>query len=193
MPGFARLIEESAAPPAAIEHNTTNRTMLTSNDKAEIMKSLARMAAPVSDQVWNAVLLKPNQAGTITAMHRPMGTARAAGWGTVGSGRSGETEDVTIVHLATGWDAGQLKVGSFARSERMSKWNEALRIGEALGPAATFAGIGALPTHGETGGDRSQYGPPEGTSRVRPPRVLRVASNADACCFTRKSLSSGGT
>ena len=54
--------------------------------------------------------------------------------------RSGETEDVTIVHLAVGWGVGQLKVGSFARSERMAKWNEALRIEEALGSRARFAG-----------------------------------------------------
>ena len=60
------------------------------------------------------------------------------------SARSGETEDTTIVHLATGWDAGQLKVGSFARSERMAKWNEALRIEEELGAGARFAGGGAL-------------------------------------------------
>jgi enolase len=47
---------------------------------------------------------------------------------------------VTIVHLAVGWDAGQIKVGAFARSERMAKWNEGLRIEESLGPAARFAG-----------------------------------------------------
>ena len=68
-----------------------------------------------------------------------MAAARAAGWRTVVSARSGETEDVTIVHLAVGWNAGQLKVGSFARSERMAKWNEGLRIEAALGPAASFA------------------------------------------------------
>ena len=55
------------------------------------------------------------------------------------SARSGESEDVTIVHLAVGWKAAQLKVGSFARSERTAKWNEALRIEEALGPGATLA------------------------------------------------------
>ena len=59
--------------------------------------------------------------------------------GAIVSARSGETEDVTIVHLAVGWGAGQLKVGSFARSERMAKWNEALRIEEALGTAARLA------------------------------------------------------
>jgi len=56
------------------------------------------------------------------------------------SARSGETEDTAIVHLATGWDTRQLKVGSFARSERMAKWNEGLRIEEALGDKAVFAG-----------------------------------------------------
>jgi enolase len=60
------------------------------------------------------------------------------------SARSGETEDVAIAHLAVGWNAGQLKVGSFARSERMAKWNECLRIEEALGARARFAGRAAL-------------------------------------------------
>jgi len=104
-----------------------------------------RVAAAISDRSCNAVLLKPNQVGTITAMRGAMEVARDAGWGTVVSARSGETEDVTIVHLATGWNAGQLKVGSFARSERMAKWNEALRIEEALGVASAYAGIRALP------------------------------------------------
>ena len=70
---------------------------------------------------------------------------KRAGWGTIVSARSGETEDVTVAHLAVGWDAGQLKVGSFARSERVAKWNEVLRIEEQLGGAARFAGRGVLP------------------------------------------------
>ncbi|MBN8839067.1 MAG: phosphopyruvate hydratase, partial [Sphingomonadales bacterium] len=60
------------------------------------------------------------------------------------SARSGETEDVTIAHLSTGWDAGQLKVGSFTRSERMAKWNEMLRIEEDMGGEAEFAGASAF-------------------------------------------------
>ena len=64
------------------------------------------------------------------------------------SARSGETEDVAIAHLAVGWHAGQLKVGSFARSERMAKWNEVLRIEESLGDKARFAGLDALPFRG---------------------------------------------
>jgi enolase len=63
---------------------------------------------------------------------------------TIVSARSGETEDTAIAHLAVGWDAGQLKVGSFARSERTAKWNEVLRIEEALGADARYAGAAAL-------------------------------------------------
>lgn len=110
-----------------------------------LVTDAARVRGAVREQACNAVLLKPNQAGTITAMRRAMDTARDAGWGTIVSARSGETEDVTIAHLAIGWDAGQLKVGAFARSERMAKWNEVLRIEEALGSTAMFAGRTALP------------------------------------------------
>jgi enolase len=92
----------------------------------------------------NAVLIKPNQAGTVTETKAALDSGKHAGWGTIVSARSGETEDVTIAHLAVGWDAGQLKVGSFARSERMAKWNELLRIEEAVGPAH-FAGRAVLP------------------------------------------------
>ena len=64
---------------------------------------------------------------------------KEAGFGTIVSARSGESEDTTIAHLSVGWDAGQLKVGSFSRSERMAKWNEVLRIEEALGGDARLA------------------------------------------------------
>jgi len=102
--------------------------------------SAQRVAEAAARGACNAVLLKPNQAGTVTETKAALVAARHAGWRTVVSARSGETEDVTIVHLAVGWNAGQLKVGSFARSERMAKWNEGLRIEAALGPAAPFAG-----------------------------------------------------
>ncbi len=88
----------------------------------------------------NAVLVKPNQVGTVTEAKAAVEAARAANWGAIVSARSGETEDVTIVHLAVGWSVLQLKVGSFSRSERMAKWNEALRIEEALDGRARFAG-----------------------------------------------------
>jgi enolase len=105
-----------------------------------LVTSAERVTAAASRGACNAVLLKPNQAGTVTETKAALTAARAAGWRTVVSARSGETEDVTIVHLAVGWNAGQLKVGSFARSERMTKWNEGLRIEAVLGPAAAFAG-----------------------------------------------------
>jgi len=81
----------------------------------------------------NAVLLKPNQVGTLTETLACWRAAQEAGYGAIVSARSGETEDVSIVHLAVGWGVPQLKVGSFARSERMAKWNEGLRIEESLG------------------------------------------------------------
>jgi enolase len=81
----------------------------------------------------NSVLVKPNQAGTLTEARAAFEAAHAANWGAIVSARSGETEDVTIVHVAVGWGVPQLKVGAFARSERMAKWNEGLRIADALG------------------------------------------------------------
>lgn len=81
----------------------------------------------------NTALIKPNQAGTLTESKAALDAARKAGWDALVSARSGETEDTTIVHLAVGWGVKQLKVGSFARSERMAKWNEGLRVAEVLG------------------------------------------------------------
>ncbi len=88
----------------------------------------------------NTVLLKPNQRGTLTECLEAWQAAQEVGFSGIVSARSGETEDTTIVHLAVGWGVGQLKVGSFARSERMAKWNEMLRIEEALSVRAQFAG-----------------------------------------------------
>ena len=109
-----------------------------------LVTSARRVEQAARDRACNALLVKPNQAGTVTEARAALDAARAAGFGTIVSARSGETEDVTIVHLAVGWGAGQLKVGSFARSERMAKWNEGLRIEGALGDAADFAGRAAL-------------------------------------------------
>ena len=103
-----------------------------------------RVRKAAAEGAATAVLVKPNQAGTVTETRAALDAGKAAGFGTIVSARSGETEDVTIVHLAVGWDAGQFKVGSFSRSERMAKWNECLRIAERLGDDATFAGRDAL-------------------------------------------------
>ncbi len=92
----------------------------------------------------NTVLLKPNQRGTLTETLAAWEAAKKANFGAIVSARSGETEDTTIIHLAVGWGVPQFKVGSFTRSERMAKWNEAIRIEEELGAKATFAGHSAL-------------------------------------------------
>ncbi len=105
----------------------------------------ARVDAAAIDHACNAVLVKPNQAGTLSEAHTALAAGKRAGFGTIVSARSGETEDVAIAHLAVGWSAGQLKVGSFARGERMAKWNEVLRIEQSLGSDAVFAGADALP------------------------------------------------
>lgn len=105
-----------------------------------LVTNAERIANAAEAGICNSALIKPNQAGTVTETAAALEAATKAGWATVVSARSGETEDITIAHLAVGWNAGQLKVGSFARSERMAKWNEILRIEEALGDKARLAG-----------------------------------------------------
>lgn len=103
-----------------------------------------RVEEAAREKLATTVLIKPNQAGTISKTLAALRKAQALGLGAIVSARSGESEDVTIAHLAVGWNAGQFKVGSITRSERMAKWNEILRIEEAIGPGARFAGHDAL-------------------------------------------------
>ena len=110
-----------------------------------LVTDAARVADAARDGACNAVLVKPNQIGTLSEAHNALLEAQRNGFGTIVSARSGETEDVTIAHLAVGWNAGQIKVGSFARGERTAKWNELLRIEETLGSDGRFAGAAALP------------------------------------------------
>jgi len=105
-----------------------------------LVTSAARVREAAEIGACNAMLLKPSQAGTVSETRAALDAAREAEWGAIASARAGESEDTTIVHLAVGWGIGQLKVGSFARSERMAKWNEGLRIEEAAGARARFAG-----------------------------------------------------
>lgn len=104
-----------------------------------------RVAQAAKRGACNALLCKPNQAGTLTEAKAAFDAARKADYGRIVSARSGETEDVTIVHLAVGWGAPQLKVGSFTRSERMAKWNEGLRIADALTESGDGPEGGLLP------------------------------------------------
>jgi len=94
----------------------------------------------ISEKASNAVLVKLNQIGTVTETLETVGIARGAGWGTVISHRSGETEDTTIADLAVGTSAGQIKAGAPSRGERTAKYNRLLRIEEELGDQASFAG-----------------------------------------------------
>lgn len=93
----------------------------------------------------NAVLIKPNQIGTVTETRQAIEAAARHKLGCIVSARSGETEDVSIVHLAVGWGVAQLKVGSFARSERMAKWNEGLRIEQSLARPNAYPQAGIFP------------------------------------------------
>jgi enolase len=111
-----------------------------------LVTDAARIREAARTGCCNTALLKPNQIGTVTETLAAWQAAGEAGWGAIVSARSGESEDVSIVHLAVGWGVPQLKVGSFARSERMAKWNEALRIEEQLGDAAApFPAPGIYP------------------------------------------------
>lgn len=87
----------------------------------------------INQKAANAILIKPNQIGTLTETLQAIITAQNAGWNTIISHRSGETEDTTIAHLAVGTGAGQIKTGSMSRGERTAKYNELLRIGEQIG------------------------------------------------------------
>lgn len=98
----------------------------------------------ITEKSANAILIKVNQIGTLSETIDAVKMAQRAGWHTVMSHRSGETEDTTIAHLAVGLNCGQIKTGSLSRTDRVAKYNELLRIKEQLGSGATFAGPTAL-------------------------------------------------
>jgi enolase len=99
-----------------------------------------KIARAVEEKAANALLLKVNQIGSITEAIQAVKDAKAAGWGVMTSHRSGETEDTYIADLAVGLCTGQIKTGAPCRSERLSKYNQLLRIEEELGDAAPYAG-----------------------------------------------------
>jgi enolase len=98
----------------------------------------------IAEKVGNALLVKLNQIGTVTETLDAMAMAESAGYRSVVSHRSGETEDSTIADLAVGTSAGQIKTGSASRSDRVAKYNQLLRIEEALGASARYAGRAAI-------------------------------------------------
>jgi enolase len=127
---------------AAFTASVGDRVQVVGDDL--LVSDVARIRDAAARGVANAVLLKPNQRGTLTETRAAWTAAKQLGYAGIVSARSGETEDTTIVHLAVGWGVGQLKVGAMTRGERTAKWNEALRIEEAMGARARFAGAAAL-------------------------------------------------
>ncbi len=98
------------------------------------------IAAGIENNIANAVLIKPNQIGTLSETLEAIYTAAAAGYRNIISHRSGETEDTTIAHIAVAVNAGQIKTGSLSRTDRLAKYNELLRIEETLSGAGIYAG-----------------------------------------------------
>jgi enolase 1/2/3 len=106
--------------------------------------NIERLTRGLSTGVANSILIKPNQIGTLTETLETMELAALNGYSTVMSHRSGETEDVTIADLAVATGCGQIKTGAPSRSDRVAKYNQLLRIEEALGPDARYPGRSAF-------------------------------------------------
>ncbi len=106
--------------------------------------SSARLADGIARGAANAILIKVNQIGTLSETLETVETAHRAAYAAVMSHRSGETEDATIADLAVATNCGQIKTGSLSRSDRLAKYNQLIRIEEALGPAARYAGAAGL-------------------------------------------------
>ena len=107
--------------------------------------SADRLQEGIERKVANSILVKVNQIGTITETVEALDLARTSGYSTVMSHRSGETEDATIADLAVAYNTGQIKTGAPARSDRVAKYNQLLRIEEELGPRAVYPGRDAFP------------------------------------------------
>nr|MBC8337113.1 phosphopyruvate hydratase [Alphaproteobacteria bacterium] len=101
-----------------------------------------RLADGIAKGIANSILIKVNQIGTLTETLQTIEMAHKAGYTTVISHRSGETEDTTIADIAVATNAGQIKTGSLSRSDRLAKYNQLIRIEDELGPAAKYAGRG---------------------------------------------------
>ncbi len=102
-----------------------------------LVTNTERLQEAIDMKAGNAILIKPNQIGTLTETIKAVGLAKKNGWNTILSHRSGETEDISIVHIAVGTGAGQIKTGSLSRSERNAKHNELLRL-ELIDPTIPF-------------------------------------------------------
>jgi enolase len=127
---------------AALTRRVGSRVQLIGDDL--FATQVKRLDQGFAKKAANAILIKPNQVGTLTETFDALHLARSHGYRAIISARSGETEDTTIADLAVAVGAGQIKIGSVARSERLAKYNRLLRIEDRLGPNAPFAGRAAL-------------------------------------------------
>ncbi|MGX1100079.1 phosphopyruvate hydratase [Amorphus sp. MBR-141] len=127
---------------AALTERVGDRCQLVGDDL--FVTNTERLASGIEQRIANAILIKVNQIGTLTETLEAVTMAHKAGYRAVMSHRSGETEDTTIAHLAVATSCGQIKTGSLARSDRLAKYNELLRIEEELGPQAVYPGRAAL-------------------------------------------------
>jgi enolase len=113
-----------------------------------LVTNVKRMKRAISEKACNALLCKVNQIGTLTESIAAINMSQRAGWAAVVSHRSGETEDATIADLVVAFNTGQIKTGAPARSDRIAKYNQLLRIEEELGGTARYAGRDAFPHSG---------------------------------------------
>ncbi|CAN5760271.1 phosphopyruvate hydratase [soil metagenome] len=132
---------------AALTERLGHKVQLVGDDL--FVTNSTRLARGIDAGVANSVLVKVNQIGTLTETLDTMAVANRAGYTTVMSHRSGETEDTTIADLAVATNCGQIKTGAPARSDRVAKYNQLLRIEEQLGNSAAFLGTGALTRGGQ--------------------------------------------
>jgi enolase len=127
---------------AALHGLVGDRVQLVGDDL--FATNVTRLQRGIDANVANSILVKVNQIGTLTETLEAVELATANGWTAVMSHRSGETEDTTIADLAVATNCGQIKTGAPARSDRVAKYNQLLRIEEMLGEAAAFRGRAAL-------------------------------------------------
>ena len=137
------MAEDDWAGWAELTRRIGDRCQLVGDDL--FVTNVERVQRGIDERSANSVLVKVNQIGTLTETLQTMELAHRAGWTCMVSHRSGETEDTTIADLAVGTNAGQIKTGAPARSDRVAKYNQLLRIEEELGNAARYPGITAFP------------------------------------------------
>ncbi len=137
------LAEDEWASWRELTERSGDRLQLVGDDL--FVTNVDRLKRGIDEGVANAILIKLNQIGTLTETLEAIELARRAGYASVISHRSGETEDTTIADVAVATNAGQIKTGAPCRSDRVAKYNQLLRIEEELGDRAVYPGWGAFP------------------------------------------------